>query len=86
MHSVFKAIDYFSQSGIEKKMTRDFVWLQVYTGYRFFTRACNKADCTNSDIVTLATSQLPPSYVAPPALDILGKSADNSIIMNIQLV
>ena len=47
-------------------------FLQVYTGYRFYVRACSRVGCTNSDVVTISTAQLPPTFVASPTLTVLG--------------
>ena len=46
---------------------------QVYTGYRFYIRACSRVGCTNSDVVTISTAQLPPAFVAVPTLTVMGK-------------
>lgn len=43
-------------------------------GYTFWLRACTQADCTDSDPVTYSTAQLPPTYVTPPRLTVLGNS------------
>lgn len=53
-------------------VSRGFDFMQVYTGYRFYIRACSRLGCTNSDVVTIRTAQLPPTLVQTPTLTVMG--------------
>ncbi|ELU01149.1 hypothetical protein CAPTEDRAFT_219707 [Capitella teleta] len=46
--------------------------LRVYTGYRVNLEACTRVGCASSGEVVLTTAQLPPSFVEPPRLTVLG--------------
>ena len=35
-------------------------------------RACSRVGCTNSDVVTISTAQLPPTFVASPTTTVMG--------------
>ncbi|XP_078675414.1 usherin-like isoform X2 [Branchiostoma floridae x Branchiostoma belcheri] len=46
--------------------------LTVFTTYRFMVEACNAKGCTQSPEAVITTSQLPPSRMDPPTLQVRG--------------
>ncbi|GFO50464.1 usherin, partial [Plakobranchus ocellatus] len=64
-------IEIYSGSRLNFNVTN----LHVYTVYKFHVAACTVSGCTEGPSVAISTAQLPPTFVSPPNLLVLGTNS-----------